>query len=444
MLKSLKRRIIVLSLLSLGAVWLVTIAQSYRDARREIDRIFDVHLAQAASLVMMQTIGVTDDVTGLYVSPLRKYTRNVSFQVWQTNSGLMLHSATAPTQRMGGDKEGFSTAEIEGVRWRIFSAWSVDRHFQIYVGERIAVRERLIAEMRDNLMRPLFLALPMLALVLWLAVATGLKPLDRVARELALRKAERLDPVAVAGVPSEVQPMVARLNELFERVAFSIDNIRRFTADAAHELRTPLTAIRAQAQVALASAGEEGRTHALRSVIAGCDQATRLIEQLLTLARLDSTELPAPMDVVNLRLLAAEVVADIAPAALGNGTELALVGDEGVVVTGNPGLLRVLLRNLVDNAVRYSPHGSRVDISLVHDNGAVILSVRDNGEGIPPDVRERIFDRFFRGTSNGEEGSGLGLSIVKRIADIHRAVVSLSDNGDGQGGLRVDVKFAAA
>lgn len=232
--------------------------------------------------------------------------------------------------------------------------------------------------------------------------------------------------------------MLDALNGLFGRVDRAMENERRFTADAAHELRTPLAALTAQAQVALRAQNAAERDHAIRQVEAGARRASHLVEQLLTLARLDPAAAPA-FAAVPLDVLATEICADHAPAALAKQITLELDAPERVLVVGQDAMLRVLLRNLVDNAIRYTPSGGKVGVGVTAQKDAVILSIADDGPGIPAPEREKALHRFHRLAGQDIEGSGLGLSIVARIVELHGARLELGDREDGHPGLVVRV-----
>jgi two-component system sensor histidine kinase QseC len=235
-------------------------------------------------------------------------------------------------------------------------------------------------------------------------------------------------------------PLVENLNRLFERVAELIANERRFTADASHELRTPLAALKIQAQVARAAVNDAERVHALENVIAGCDRATRLVQQLLTLARLDPDEPGTKAETCDLQALARAAVAELAPYALSRKIEIDLAEGAAVETTGHPGLIAILLRNLIDNAIRYSAADGSVHVRAARDNKAAALTITDQGPGLPADERNKVGQRFYRILGTEESGSGLGLSIVKRIAELHGARVSLDDGERGKG-LSVTVRF---
>lgn len=266
----------------------------------------------------------------------------------------------------------------------------------------------------------------------------------RIGSEVAQRDPANLAPLEERSAPAEIAPLLHALNALLGRLERALESERRFTADAAHELRTPLAALKIQAQVARRAENEAQRGAALDKLILGVDRATHLIEQLLTLARLEptggSTVLMSGCDVA---AIARQTLADLAPAALGKGIELGLNSPATAMIRGNADMLAILLRNLVDNAIRYTPRNGRVDVSLLVEQGRVRLEVTDSGPGIPEQEKQRVFDRFYRILGNEAAGSGLGLSIVKRIADAHAASLSLAEGENGVG-LRVGVDFSSA
>ncbi|HEX5337692.1 MAG TPA: ATP-binding protein [Gallionella sp.] len=438
---SLKQRLLALALSMVVVVWIGATAFTYFDARDEFDEILDAHLAQSAALLVVQSSQDFDELETEHAPLLHKYSRRVAFQVWEEGRVLRLHSANAPAQALADREEGFSDSVIEGKRWRVFSTWDDARKNLIHVAERTEVRDELARDIAGNLLTPLLFSLPLLALLLWVAVGRGLRPLVKLTGEVERREPDNLAPLDAEAVPREVAPLIERLNRLFVRIDASLQKERRFTADAAHELRTPVAGIKAQAQVARAASNDAERTHALDNAILGCDRAAHLIDQLLTLARIDTLGEEAT-EACRLRELAAEVIAAIAPTALGQGVRLELTEGEEVAVRGNPVLLRILLRNLIDNAVRHTQSGTSVQIAVANELGAASLSVSDNGPGIPEAERAKVAERFYRPLGTRASGSGLGLSIVKRIAEIHAATLQIAPLSDGQG-LRVLVHFKA-
>lgn len=309
-------------------------------------------------------------------------------------------------------------------------------------------REEVAGEIAEQLLRPMLFALPALAVLLVIAIGFALTPLRQLARDLAARAPDRLDPLPVETLPAEVEPLVTRLNSLFADIMRALENERRFTADAAHELRTPLAALRAQAQVALASIDAAEKQRALTQILAGSDRATHLVAQLLTLARLDSGT-SHPMQELALRPIAEEVLAMSAGEAIEHNCDLVLHDGEARV-RGDALLLQVLLRNLVDNALRHSG-GTQIDVSITQQDGRVVLSVSDNGRGIAADERVRVQQRFYRsaGAASGDtathtsSGSGLGLSIVKRITELHGGTLDIVTAAAG-GGISLLVRLPLA
>lgn len=291
-------------------------------------------------------------------------------------------------------------------------------------------RRELAQEIAEHLLTPMLVALPGLAVVLIFAVGLALRPLRRLADDVGARGPARLTPIDTAGVPRETLPLIERLNTLFAGIERALENERRFTADAAHELRTPLAAIKAQAQVALGAANDVERRHALEQIVAGCDRATRLASQMLTLARLDAGA-GRDLQPLAVRALAAEVLADSAGEAVARGCELTLAEGDAQV-RGDAELLRALLRNLVENALRHGA-ASQVRVSIIDGSAGPMLAIADDGKGIEPAEREAVLQRFRRGAGADSPGSGLGLSIVQRIAELHGARLELADGIDGRG-----------
>jgi len=436
---SLKQRLLALVLAAITLVWLGAAAFTYLDAREEFDEVLDAHLAQAASLLVVQASHDLDELETEHAPLLHKYARRVAFQIWDRERQLRLHSANAPQQPLANRERGFSDNVIDGHRWRVFSTRDESGEYLIHVAERTEVRDELARDIAGSLLRPLWFSLPLLALLLWIAVLRGLRPLDRLAREVGQREPDNLAALNATSAPREAVPLIERLNRLFVRIDASMQKERRFTADAAHELRTPVAAIKAQAQVARAATAEAERIHALDNAILGCDRAAHLIEQLLTLARVDTLD-RGVTEPCQLRDIAAETIAALAPAALEKGVRLELLAGNNAEVRGNPGLLRVLLRNLLDNAVKHTPPGTSVQVDITHEPGTACLSVSDNGPGIPEQERAKVLERFYRPLGMQASGSGLGLSIVKRIAEVHDATLQIQPVNEGRG-LRVTVAF---
>lgn len=440
---SLQGRLLALVVGLVAGVWLLAAAATWFDVRHELDELLDSHLAQAAALlVAQQASDVDDDSDNLDAPSLHRYARKVAFQVFHEGR-LVLRSGNAPATPMIDMAEpfqsGFTTVRIEGEAWRVFSAQGGKRDIQVLVGEALESRASILWAVLRSTLWPMTLALPLLALAIWWAVRRGTAPLRRLGRLLTERRPQSLEAVVIADAPAEMVPMLAALNGLFARIEGLMASERRFTADAAHELRTPIAAIRAQAQVALGEPDAGQRSHALLATLAGCDRATRLVEQLLTLSRLE-----AAMEIgdarVDLSALVRRVVAEIATAAIQKQQALEVEAPLPCVVRGDEILLAVLIRNLVDNAIRYSPERAKIKVSVADAAPSAILRVEDSGPGMGEEDRRRLGERFFRVVGSGESGSGLGWSIVRRIAAVHRAEIGLHASAS-LGGLAVEVAW---
>ena len=442
--RSLQGRLLALMLCVVVVVWLATAVLTWFDARHELDELLDGHLAQAAALLVVQQALEHDehDDRGIDAPTLHRYAPKVAFQVFHENR-LALRSANAPVTPLleagKGFKAGFKTVQITGMAWRVFAAYGAERDVQVYVGEQMSSRDSILWAVLRSTLWPMLVALPLLALAVWWAVYRGVQPMRRLGRALAERQPQALDPVMLDHAPSEMTPMIAALNSLFERIRHLLESERRFTADAAHELRTPIAAIRVQAQVAMGETDLALRTHALQATLEGCDRATRLVEQLLSLSRLEAVESPL-MAAVDLRALAQRVVAELAPKAIGKNQTLEFEGTEGCRIPGSETLLAVLVRNLVDNAVRYSPPAACIKVAVGRHNGQVVLRVEDSGPGLHEADRQRLGERFFRVTGSLESGSGLGWSIVRRIAAVHKLAIQV-ENSTKSGGLAVRIIY---
>ena len=470
--RSLQGRLLAGLLGAVVVVWGVTALITWRDARHELDELLDSHLAQAAALLVAQRSlgGDPDEGPGLDAPQLHRYAPKVAFQLWHAGR-LVLRSANAPAAPMLGEvgsalslpqplhaesadsadsdnsgrqrlSTGFRNVQIAGTDWRVFAAQGAERDIQVFVGEQQQSRQAILWAVLRSSLWPMALALPLLGGVIWWLVRRATAPLRSLSHSLADREPLALAPVLVIDAPSEMLPLLAALNRLFQRITAMVEAERRFTADAAHELRTPIAAISIQAQVAVAETDEAERQHALRATLAGCDRATRLVDQLLTLSRLESGAAPT-MVPLDLSALAQRVAAELAPAALQRQQALSLDAPAPCAVAGNDALAAALLRNLIDNALRYSPDGAAVQVSLQRRGDRVLVQVEDSGPGLAEADRDRLGERFFRVLGTGQPGSGLGWSIVRRIASAHSATVGVS-RSTALGGLAVTVDWPAS
>ncbi len=442
---SLQQRLITRTLGGVLVVWVVTAAFVWFEAQHEVDELLDAHLAQSAALLVVQQNATPDDDEPLLEAPtLHKYAHRVAYQVFDEDR-LVMHSPNVAHTPMAQHKQGFETLTlVDGKSWRVFAAPGRDSDVQIYVAERIDSRDEILRAVMLGFLPPLTIALPLLLIGLWWNVRTGLQPLQRLRQVLLKRDTQTLDPVRLPETPQEVQPLLDALNDLLQRLALRIETERRFTADAAHELRTPIAAIRAQAQVALSSVtNNEVRQLALQDTLLGCDRASRVVEQLLTLTRMEG-----PQDLVSelfrLDQLIQQVLADLTPEALKRSQTLELLAPEPLAIHGQSTLWLILLRNLIDNALRYSPNGATVRIQVQRlANDQIEVTVQDSGPGLSAADTARLGDRFFRVLGTSATGSGLGWSIVRHIAASQGIDVQVGQSAD-LGGLQVTMTLSLA
>jgi two-component system, OmpR family, sensor histidine kinase QseC len=444
---SLQRRLLWRVLGAVGALWLMAALLVGLDARHELGELLDAHLAQSAALLIARQTpdadGVLDDAVQLPVAPdLHRYNQRVAFQIWHEGQ-LLLRSANAPAAPMTTLSEGFETHLIDGQAWRLFVAQGGEADVQVQVAELMSSRQSILMAVMRGMLAPLLLGLPLLGLLVWGAVRRGLLPLRTLQEQLHTRDPQALSPLPVeVRTPAEVAQLRDALNQLFARMADLLDSERRFTADAAHELRTPIAAIRAQAQVAQGAADDVERRHALQATVAGCDRASHLVQQLLTLSRVEAAP-AADSHRLDLGVVTRSVAAELAGQALDRRQDLTLDAPTGCWLQADEVLLRVLLRNLLDNASRYSPDGATVSLQVRVDGTQVLLQVDDSGPGMAPADLARLGERFFRALGQTQPGSGLGLSIVRRIVAAQGGTLQARAS-DTLGGLCVSVCWPLA
>jgi two-component system OmpR family sensor kinase len=415
----------------IGAVggWIV-----YRNALAEADAFFDYHLRETALILRDQPVEY------LLAPQFAPADASYDFvvQVWSLD-GVRVYLSRPHAVLPQITTLGFATVSTREGRWRVFGVQAVTRVIQ--VAQPMSVREQRAAELALETLKPFALLLPGLALLIWFAVGHALQPLQELTTLVKARRVNALDPLPDAPLPDEVQPLVNALNELLARLRTALGRERAFVADAAHELRTPLTALHLQMGMLARASSEAERAAAMDTLAAGVQRAIRLVEQMLALAR-EEPRADAERVPVRLDDLAREVVAELVPLADAGNIDLGVAAAQPASVRGDADALRTQLRNLVDNAVRYTPAGGRVDVSVQPAPAAAgaRLVVSDDGPGIRPEERARVFDRFYRRAGTVPPGSGLGLAIVKAIADAHGATVQLSDGPAGKG-LTVTVSF---
>ena len=404
----------------------------YRQAHHEATELADLQLRQMAD-------GLPARLTSQLERPVPGEPEEALFvQVWDMQGRALYRSDGAPP--LAPQDTGFHTLNAGGGDWRVYTARGAQRLVQ--VAQADAVRSQLALHLTWRIIWPLLLFVPFFALLVVTVVGRALRPLERLAQAVAGRSPTSLQPLVSDGLSPELQPIVSALNELFGRIELAMVTQRRFVADAAHELRSPLTALKLQLQLVERAGSDGARAAAVGKLHERLDRASHLVRQMLTLARHEAEQAALPLVPVVLHRLAQSVVADHAAAAELRRIDLGLDGATQATVAGNADGLAVLLGNLIDNAVRYTQPGGRVDVQVGLAAGRPLLRVSDDGPGVPVAGRDRLFDRFYRLEGNAVWGCGLGLSIVKNIADLHGAEIQL-DHGLAGRGFSVTVLFPA-
>ncbi len=427
----------------LAAITMAAIAQAmiaYRSALSDADQIFDYHMQQMA-MSLRSSATLTNKAADTAADPEND---DLVVQVWTPDGAQVFRSlsrAALPQRAV----LGFSNVRVKNTTYRVFSVQTSNQTVQI--AQDMAVRQRMAGTLALRTVGPIAVMAPVLMLVVWWVVSGSLAPVSRVKRQVAARQADDLSPVSENDLPDEVLPLVQELNLLFVRVRTAFEAQQHFVADAAHELRTPLAALKLQVLSLERAQDDAARSVAVSRVTAGIERATRLVEQLLVLARQEGGGEEIKLEPVNLSDLVKRVIGDMNGLAQARQIDLGLHHADDVAVAGQQDALVILLRNLIDNAIKYTPAGGTVDVDLrrvvpagKNAKPRVVLSVEDSGPGIPPEERERVFSRFYRVPGSPAGGSGLGMAIVQSIAERHHAKMAL-DQSARLGGLQVTVDF---
>lgn len=409
---------------------------SYRYVLRESHELFDYHLRQMA--LSLRDQGAVLPPPG---PPEDREQFDFVVQIWSADGSKIYLSHTRSRARLPERATlGFADVVADGERWRVYSTLAGGRVIQ--VGQPFEVRERIAAAAALRSLTPLLIFAPVVALAIWWLVGHSLRPIERIATELRRRDAQRLDPVPEEQLPTEVEPMVRSLNGLLERLRRAFAAQRAFVADAAHELRTPIAALKLQAGLVGRARDDASRSAALGELNAGIDRSAHLIDQLLTLARSEPEALAAAGASIDLARVAGNAVAEMLPLAQARESRIGFSAAQPAAVRGDEKALQSLARNLIDNALRHTPGGSRIEVEVAADGDTVRLSVDDDGPGIPVEERERVFDRFYGRNAGDDAGSGLGLAIVKAVVERHDGHIELAQSA--LGGLRVAVHLPRA
>jgi len=475
---SIRTRTLVLVLGLLATSMAAISWKSHSDAQHEIEELFDAQLAQTARVLegmvdrdmtpsaresLQQTLNQASSAREAK-RPGHPYESKLAFQVLDDSARIVLQSASAPADlfarlvsTLAADRPlqvappvaapklaasrlvGYHNVPIDAHRWRVFVLQDVRDASWIVVGEREDVRGELVGKIAWRTLLPDVVGLPLLAVLMWIAIGWSLRPLKRMAALIKARNPDNLAPLVIGRLPQELEPMVAALNRLLQQLNALLEREKRFLADAAHELRTPLAVLRIHAQNALDAPDPADRTESLHQLVRGVDRSTRLVAQLLTLARLEPGTIDLGVETIDLHVFIRNELAEIIPLALERGQELAFVADEtgNYLIDADRTSFAVLLQNLVGNAIQYTPEHGCVRVTLQAAPESLTLHVQDSGPGVPDAMKARLFERFLRGDTG--TGAGLGLSIVQRVVELHGGTITLGDAQFGGLDVRVDL-----
>ncbi|MEZ5511969.1 MAG: ATP-binding protein [Gammaproteobacteria bacterium] len=460
-------RLFLLVVISVTVVAVFTLAAtiSYTKAGYEADELFDAELAQTARILRATLTLPQEDGFGEPALSTREisthdwskgvvedddeeqertrlghsYERKIMFQVAHQGK-VLIRSDNAPFTDTQGLQEGFQQPVINGDTWHIFTL--IDGEFWYTVGERGDIRDEVARKIAISNLGPSLVALPILVLLLAATLRKGLQPLNDLDERIQERSKDNLDPILLPDPPREILPIVESLNALLSRLRRSLDTERRFSATASHEMRTPLAVLKVNVQNAIKSTSDQERREILQDIDAGVDRASRLINQLLTLSRLEQDATGFDVQALDIMPVLREEIAALYPLALQRQQSIELTETvDSVTIETIPQVFPLIVRNLVDNAIKYSPEGGVVRVSLQQQQDTLELCVEDSGPGVPESEREKIFERFYRMPNATVAGSGLGLAIVRRIAELLNATIE-ADRSDTLGGLSVRVRFA--
>lgn len=435
---SLRARLTGALLLAVLAFAALQAAVTYRTARAETEALFDAQM-QRIALSLSGSLGagaLSDDAPAADTPAARE----MIIQIWRAD-GVMLYRSPQGRLLPPQTVIGFSDTVAGGEPYRIYALRTATQVVQ--VAQQTEARGRMAGQLALRAVLPVALLAPVLMLIVWWVVGRAIGPIERVRRQVAARRPDDLAPLPTAGLPAEVRPLVGEMNGLLTRLSAAWDALTHFTADAAHELRSPLAALRLQAQSLQRAPDDATRAIASERLLAGIDRATRLVEQLLALARQEGAGEGAELVSLDLTALARNALADAEPEAARHAIALTLDAPTAhVVLRADEAALAVLLRNLLGNALRHTPPGGQVRVGVREEASVIDLTVEDSGPGIAPDERARVQDRFYRVPGTPGHGSGLGLAIVRAIAERHGAALTL-DASPTLGGLRVMLRWPA-
>jgi two-component system sensor histidine kinase QseC len=445
---SIKRFLLLNLLISVTIASSLTIIGSYLLDNIDIQKQLDSQLQQSAEMIntiLIQTDTKQQSITQALNKNQIIAQSNFQFQILDSAGKLLSHSSeifSIPIEKL---PQGLSTQKVNQRIWRVYTKYNDKQKTIFSMGEQYNLRAQLEHRLSWDNLSAILWTYPLLALFILLIINRNLNTFKKISLSLANRSTSNFEAIDVKNIPNEIKPLTEELNKLFLRLQYSFERNKRFASDAAHELRTPLAALKTQTQVALLSVtNEKERKAALSKILQGVDRCIHIVQQLLILSRLSQETISEDFLPLNLYKILSDILADLVPAALEKNIDLALLeSDQQAFIYGNETTLGILVRNLIDNAIRYTPKSGTVEAQIIRNEDQIILRVADNGPGIQPEMRKRVFERFYRILGTKTQGSGLGLAIVKQISDLHHALIKLGTNPTTGQGLEVEIIFSA-
>ncbi len=454
-------RLITASIILVGGIaWF-----AYQDVRHETQELFDAQLARSARLILslaqsqntnggfskIQEYLDENDQAVMHVEVEEKnketdndtahvYETKLSFQIWDNEGNLLVKSYNAPLRAITEQRAGFRDTFIDGYNWRTFTLISNNGQYICITAERIDVRNDLTGKISNDLFYMFIILIPALFLIMFFSIYQGLKPLHQLASQINRRSGDNLELIETDNNYAELSTIKNALNQLLTRLNETLAREKRITSDAAHELRTPLAAIRLHTELAKNAKNHKQQNESLDQVIHSVDRTTHLVEQLLTLARLEPELLSKDFTEVDLNTLIIEETALLSPLAINKNIEIGFDEASIAAIYGNDSSLRLLVRNLLTNAISYTPQNGKISISLSQEKQTTTLIIEDNGPGISEKDRKRVIERFYRAGDHQVAGCGIGLSIVDRVVQMHHGTLQLCQSDNGQG-LKVLIRF---
>lgn len=446
---SIRTFLLINLLLSVTLVTSMAIVGSLFIAHKKIQSHLDLHLIDTAKQIhtfidsQYESINwqkLNRDFQSSNAAPSVNTNDHTIFQIWQHDRLLLKSSIGHLHNRFDIHKIGFKEEKRNSQSFRTYTLKDYKNNYTIVVAQPEAYRQQLENRLSENSIYLLLATYPLLGILVWFIVRNALKPVNKIAKQVHDRKAAYLEPVSIDNIPAEIKPLTDSLNHLFKRLDEAFEREKRFASDAAHEMRTPLAVLSTQAQIALKATDTKQREDALRKVLNGVERSSHIIHQLLTMSRMvpqASIHQATEFDIVK---HTTDMIGDLINSALNKNIELSLDAPEHLKMTGSSTAIAIMIRNLIDNAIRYTPENGTVDIQISENtqDKTIRYIVSDTGPGIAKELRERVFERFFRVIGNKASGSGLGLGIVKQIVELHQGSIELGTADVGHG-LKVTI-----